>query len=59
MNWFLNVGCGSMYPPVVHNCTAIEFDQQNQCIVRIKPFVWLINIWFVFGHGSIHGLTPT
>ena len=27
MNWFLNVGCGSMYPPVVHNCTAIEFDQ--------------------------------
>ena len=29
MNWFLNVGRGAMYPPVVHNCTAMAFDEQN------------------------------
>ena len=53
MNWFLNVGCGSMYPPVVHNCTAMAFDEQNYCILRIIYFVGLIEYLMVLGCGRL------
>ena len=58
--WITN-GCrhrGFWQKHVVHNRTAIEFNQPNNRIVRIKPFVWLIGIWLALVPGRTRGSAP-
>ena len=43
----------------MHNRTAIEFEQQNYCIVGIIYFEGFIEYLMVLEHGAIHGSPPT
>ena len=44
---------------IFHHRTAIEFDEQHYCIMRIKYFVELIENLMVLGCGRTHGFDPT